>query len=157
MIKDTRRVKQGEGRRNASPRDNRTVSTINRNYLCSCRALIKLMEIVTLIIAMLCMVHYDAFWTRYPTNMVLFYVVVCISWILQLAFFVLMVLSLEERLPGYDWDLWVVLSGVLEAVLLISTASLLTSDVLRHRRLEWKGEDLTDEIKHYLNSLIATV
>jgi hypothetical protein len=49
------------------------------------------------------------------------------------------------------------LSSVMETALLILVASLLANDARNHMKLEWRGENLTDEIKHYLDNLIAAV
>ena len=62
---------------------------------------------VFLIAAMACMVQYEAHWVGYPAKVIFFYIVVCVTWILCLSFFIMLVCTCDKRMPDYDWNLCV--------------------------------------------------
>ncbi|KXJ24202.1 uncharacterized protein LOC110248839 [Exaiptasia diaphana] len=131
--------------------------SINLDYFFSWRAAIKALEILVLITAMSCMIQYGFFWKGPPPTLVFYYIIVCLSWILQLIFFIMMICSLEQRQPLYHWDLCGAFASVVEVVFLAVVAAVMANDAVNHRKLEWKDDDLTDDIKHYYYSLIAAV
>jgi len=44
-----------------------------------------------------------------------------------------------------------------EVVALLTVSAIMAIAIARHKRLEWKGDDLTDDVKYYYHNLLAAL
>ncbi|XP_048577003.1 uncharacterized protein LOC5518011 [Nematostella vectensis] len=149
-------AKRNSGNNNDMGDQSETVVYVNVDYLLSIPAVLKILEFLFLITAMGCMITYDNHWVSYPAELVFFHVVVVLDWIIVLAFFVMMLFTLERRLPGYDWNLCIVFTSFIMGVFLIAAAGLMGHEAVKHQNLEWK-DVFSTEIKFTLDHLVAAV
>ncbi|XP_031569471.1 uncharacterized protein LOC116303974 [Actinia tenebrosa] len=129
---------------------------LNMDYLLSCPAVFKILECIFLIAAMACMVQYEAHWVGYPAKVIFFYIVVCVSWILCLSFFIMLLCTCDKRMPDYDWSLCIVFTSTLIAIFVFASAGLMADEARRHQNLGWK-DVLSTKINFHLDHLVAAV